>query len=808
MPAKNPLRVYRPVISLLILAVVTGLFSSLVTVRSAQALTVTAQAMPTNGSLWLKSHKVSVEIDNQIAVTKIDQVLTNSSSRDQEVIYLFPVPVRSTISDFTMYVDGKRLEAQVLDQGQARAVYEGIVRTQRDPALLEYAGQGVVKVSIYPVPANGDKRIQIQYNQVLKADNGLAEFVYPLSLPQFSSRPVQDLSINMTIRSKDGLKALYSPSHSVVITHNGPNEALISYSERNSLPARDFRFLYGAGDGDFSLNFLTYRDQAETADKGNYFMMLVTPKVTDKIDTKQVVAKDVILVLDTSGSMEGAKIEQARKALTSVLNNLNSGDRFGLITFESYVKTYSSSLQTMERRADALNWVSRIQSGGGTNINDALQTALHQADDSRQANRPQTILFLTDGVPTSGETNQERILANTKNAASKDVRLFCFGVGYDVKTALLDNLANQNQGVADYVKPNEDVEEKVSKLYSRISQPVLTNLSLEFSDVTIDDFYPRPLPDLFFGSQMVLTGRLYPKSGSTLPQRTNATLKGFVNGQPVSFDYKDLVVQGDDNSESRNYIPRLWAGRRVGNLLTQIQANPGASGNKELIDEITKLSVRYGIITPYTSFLVRENPAPPQSQTGTTIGTTAAMTTASAGGASGGTTAAATTAAAGTTAAALADPRYQASAAATVAAAAAAAPVSGSSAVNNSQQTGNLANSNVAPTAVADRGGQTSIKYAGDKTFILNGGIWTDTTYDGKATPTRIAFGSDRYFELVAKRPQWSVLLRGRQRAIGSAGRPAIPDWGNRRHRRFFHSDSLGCHDNRHANARPGHYRP
>ena len=760
---------------LTLLALLLGLLSAGLSSQSAQARTYTAQTNSTPvvaGPVWLRSHKVTVEIDNQIAVTKIDQVLSNSTSRDQEAVYLFPVPARSAISDFTMYVDGKRLEAQLLDQGQARGVYEQIVRTQRDPALLEYAGQGAVKVSVYPVPANGDKRIQIQYNQVLKAENGLAEWVYPLSLPQFSSRPLQDLSVNMIIRSKDGLKALYSPSHSVAITRNGPNEAQISYQEHNTMPARDFRFLYGAGEGDFSLNFLTYRDQAETTNKGNYFMMLVSPKVTDKLDTKQVIAKDVILVLDTSGSMEGDKITQARKALLSVLNGLNSQDRFNIITFESYVKTYATGLQTMDRRPDALNWIGRIQAGGGTNINDALQTALHQADEGHQSNRPQTILFLTDGQPTSGETNQGRILANTKTAAGSNVRLFCFGVGFDVNTALLDNLANQNQGVSDYVKPTEDVEEKVSTLYSRISQPVLTNLSLEFSDVAIDDFYPRPLPDLFFGSQLVLTGRLYPKNGGTnLPPRTNAILKGFVNGQSVSFEYKDLVVQSDDNSETRTYIPRLWAGRRVGNLLTQIQANPGSAGNKELIDEVTKLSVRYGIITPYTSFLVRENtPAPAQAQPGLV------------GGAAAGTTAAMTSAAA-TTAAALADPRYQATAAATVAAAAAAAPSSGSGAVSNSQQTGGLANSNVAPSVVADAGGQTAIKYAADKTFIFTGGIWTDTTYDGKSTPTRIAFGTDRYFELMQKRQQWSsyfavgnellVVLDGQPYRISATGESA-----------------------------------
>lgn len=736
-------------LGLVIAALIVALLAPLAPLAYADGL---IQVNPAGANVYVKSQNVTVDIDNQIATTKVEQIFMNESNSDVEVVYLFPVPEKSAISDFAMWVDGKKLEAQVLNQQQARGIYEGIVRAKRDPALLEYAGQGVIKASIYPISPRSEKQIQFQYRQVLKAENGLADFSYPLSAGKFNSRPIQNLAVTINLRSKDGLKAIYSPTHTVAVNRKSANEATISFEQRNVVLDRDFNLYYSAAEGDFGLNFLTFKDIAEPSENP-YFMMLVSPKVDDQTQQTEVVAKDVVLVVDNSGSMEGQKITQARQALLRVLDGLGPQDRFNIIVFNSTVFGFADGLQPISRRDEARNFVNRIRAEGGTDINTALQTALRQAQNDRQTNRPQTVIFVTDGQPTSGVTNIDQILSNTQKATNSEIRLFTFGVGFDVNTTLLDALASQNRGTADYVKPNEDVESKVAQLYSRISQPVLTNVSIEFSGLSMEDFYPQPLPDLFLGSQLVLTGRFKSRNGGSLPATTTATLKGFVNGRAVSIDYSNLKLESDD--PSRSFIPRLWAGRKVGYLLTQIRSNNSAGGQRELVDQVTKLALKYGIVTPYTSFLVQEDrPVAPLPQ-GTFVG------------GSGTTAAAATTAAA----VALGGADYQKSAAASVAAAATAAPASGAAAVDNSSQANNLANGNTvaaattaAATTAASAGGQAprqeaatggQIKYVDTKTFILKNGIWTDTGWTGNGEIVKVPFNGDDYYKLLSAKPEW-----------------------------------------------------
>ena len=695
------------------------------------------QVNPTGANVYVKSQNVTVDINDQLATTKVEQVFMNESSSDVEVVYLFPVPEKSAISDFAMWVDGKKLEAQILNQQQARTIYEGIVRSKRDPALLEYAGQGVIKASIYPISPRSEKRIQFEYRQVLKTENGLANFSYPLAAGKFNARPVQSMSVTVNLRSKDGLKAIYSPSHSVAVNRKGANEATISFEQRNALLDRDFNLYYSAAEGDFGLNFLTFKDIAAPEDNP-YFMMLVSPKVEEQSRQTELVAKDVLLVLDNSGSMEGEKIGQGRQALLRVLDGLNPTDRFNIVVFNSSIYGFADGLQGMERRDEARTFVNRIRAEGGTDINTALQTAMRQAQSSKQPNRPQMVIFLTDGLPTSGETNINNILESAKKL-SGEVRLFTFGVGYDVNTTLLDGLASQNRGTADYVKPNEDVETKVAQLYNRISRPVLTNVSIEFSGMNMEDYYPQTLPDLFLGSQLILTGRLKSKSGASLPATTTATLKGTVNGRAVSLDYPNLKLENDD--PSRSFIPRLWAGRKVGYLLTQLRANNTSGGQAELVNQVTKLAIKYGIVTPYTSFLVKEDgPAP--------------------------------VIAGATTAAAVGSTDYQRSAATSVGNAAAAAPQSGAGAVNNSNQANELANGSVVNTVAAATTAATgnvqptngsgaprqeastvAIKYMDNKTFVLKAGIWTDTAWTGQGEVIKLPFNSEAYYKLLTDKP-------------------------------------------------------
>ena len=269
---------------------------------------------PVPRTLRVKNHNVTVTIDNQVAHTQVDQTFVNDSETQLEGTYIFPLPADATISDFAMYVDGVKLEGKVLDRDQARQIYEEIVRKQRDPALLEYLGRGAFQARIFPIPPHSEKRVQITYSQVLQAENGLVKYVYPLSTEKFSSQPLGSVSINVSLQSPVALKAIYSPTHNVSVTHDGDFKATVGYEDSNVTPDRDFVLYYSVSSDDIGATLLTYKPDATT---DGFFLLLLSPKVN--VQAQQVLAKDVILVLDTSGSMQGEKIVQARNALKYVL---------------------------------------------------------------------------------------------------------------------------------------------------------------------------------------------------------------------------------------------------------------------------------------------------------------------------------------------------------------------------------------------------------------------------------------------------------------------------------------------------------
>jgi Ca-activated chloride channel family protein len=386
--------------------------------------------------LGVKNHNVTVTINNQVARTRVDETFINDSAYALEGTYIFPLPDEAAISNFAMWVDGKRLEGQVLDKNQARRIYEDIVRTRRDPALLEYVGRNAFQARIFPIPPRTEKRVEIEYSQVLQADSGLVRYVYPLNTEKFSPQPLKNVSINVSIQSNAALKAIYSPSHNVSLSREGDYRARVGYEDSNVKPDRDFALYYSVTQEDIGLNLLTFK----SGNEDGFFLMLVAPRV--EVSSRQLIDKDVVLVLDVSGSMQGAKIDQAKRALSYVLDQLGSRDRFNIISFSTGTNAYASSLQPLSRREDARDFVSRLRAEGSTDINRALLEAIGNVD----RERPTIVIFLTDGLPTTGETNTQKIISNATNAAPKNVRLFTFGVGDDVNTILLDSLAERCAG--------------------------------------------------------------------------------------------------------------------------------------------------------------------------------------------------------------------------------------------------------------------------------------------------------------------------------------------------------------------------
>jgi Ca-activated chloride channel family protein len=552
--------------------------------------------------LEITSAKVTARIQDQVAVTTVDQEFYNPNAARLEGTFLFPVPKGAQLDRFSMEIDGKKVEAELLAADKARGIYENIVRQMRDPALLEYSDQDVFKVRIFPIEPRSPKRITLSYTQLLKSDSGLVGYSLPLGTEKYSAKPVKNVSVKVTLETKRPLKTIYSPSHAVEVRRDGPQRATAGYEAANVQPDADFTLYFAPEPDEIGVNLLAHR----TAGEDGYFLLLAAPGV--ELKTQPVQPKDVAFVLDTSGSMAGNKLEQAKKALQFCVENLNDGDRFEILRFSTEVEPLFGKLTEAAKpsRAKADDFIRGLKPIGGTAIDDALQKVLGLArsrefsDENNglaplSVRRPFVVIFLTDGRPTIGTTDENQILARVKKDAGS-TRVFVFGLGTDVNPHLLDKITDATRAFSQYVLPEEDLEVKVSSFFAKIKDPVLANPTLTFTgDIRTTKLYPSPLPDLFRGDQVVLVGR-YSGQGDSA-----AVLEGTMNGSAKKFTYE---VKFPATASEHDFIPRLWATRRVGWLLDEIRLH---GENAELKDEVTDLARKYGIVTPYTAYLIVED---------------------------------------------------------------------------------------------------------------------------------------------------------------------------------------------------------
>ena len=363
--------------------------------------------------------------------------------------YIFPVPADARIDKFAMDIDGKMVEAELLPAEKARGIYEDIVRQMKDPALLEYAGRAMFKVHVFPIEPNGRKRITIKYTELLKQENGLLDYHYTLNTEKYSSRVLQNVSVKVTVEEGEPITSLYSPTHSVEIRREGEKRAVVGYEASNVRPDTDFHLFIGRKQAAVGVTVLTYRPDAE---KPGYFVLLAAPTVTA---SSKGMGKDVVFVMDTSGSMAGKKIEQARGALKYCVETLNEGDRFDVVRFSTEAESLFDGLKdaTTENRKTAVEFAGKMEASGGTAIDEAMKKALEEKSGSEKG-RLFLVVFMTDGEPTVGEQNPEVIVSHVAGMAKDGEgvpRVFTCGVGNDVNTKLLDQLAEKTRGYSQYV---------------------------------------------------------------------------------------------------------------------------------------------------------------------------------------------------------------------------------------------------------------------------------------------------------------------------------------------------------------------
>jgi Ca-activated chloride channel family protein len=535
--------------------------------------------------------QVSAEIVDGVATTTIEQTYRNDGGRDAEGTWFLPLPAGAVADGFTMTVGGKEVAGEVLDANQARGVYERIVRQRRDPGLLEYAGEGMLRARIYPIPANGEVGVKVRMRQVLQPTGGLYEWRWPLRAAQFGDTGDGPLGLSVKIRSQTPLSTVIAPYAAAEIRRNGELEAIVSL-EGTSRQLEDLKVLYGLSEQEFGLHMLPWRE----AGNPGYFTMLLSPP--RQLAAQKAPRRCVQFVVDTSGSMSGDKIEQAKAALRSFLTSLRGEDTFQVITFASNVQKFFESPQraTPENLEAAKKRIEQLTAMGGTNIGEALREALESqipVPDADGTWLPQ-IVFLTDGQPTVGLTNPQQILELTKLVDKREMRVFALGVGDEIDVRLLDDLVLQHRGARDFVRNKEKIEVKVDALCQKIAQPALTDVEVRCEGLDAYEVHPTRTRDLFCGEMLQVVGR-YRNSGRQTVH---------VRGKQAGVE-KDFVFQVDfpELADQHSFVPTLWARQHVASLLDDIRRN---GQRPELIIEVRKLATRYGIVTPYTSQLIVE----------------------------------------------------------------------------------------------------------------------------------------------------------------------------------------------------------
>ena len=560
--------------------------------------------------LRIDHHHTKINIKNQLVTTKVDQVFVNPNSFEVNSMYIFPMPDDTVVSKLGLSIDGKSVSGELFSQEQSHPIYRESARYGENKAILEHLGTRAFVAKVPGIPAYGERRVQFEYSQVISADSDLTKYTYPLSLAKSASAPIRNLHVEMVIESENELRTVYSPSHEVTIDRKDDRHVHVSYEGTNVDPDDDFLCYYSVSDDNFGITLLTHR--ADEKENG-YFMLLVSPKY--EVKQTEIVEKDFIFVLDHSGSMARRKIEQAKAALRYCVQNLNDGDRFNLILFNEDITSLADRLNRGEEwfggerwrdstvmsnelidvkdgREKAFAFIDDIGGRGMTNINDALLTALAEKPDP---NRPRIIVFLTDGRPTAGVRNAGLILENVTKTNRGLSRIFVFGVGYDVNDHMLDKMAADNGGTCNYVTPDEDIEDAVSALFRKMNEPVLVGVGINFGQIVTKELTPKNLPDLFREEQLTVLGR-YEGHGDIILQ-----LRGIIGSEWHEFS-KDVHFSALERDN--DFLPHLWAESRISELVGEAALD---GGNEELFDEIERLSKKYGVVTPHTSFKLADD---------------------------------------------------------------------------------------------------------------------------------------------------------------------------------------------------------
>ena len=681
---------------------------------------------------------VTVRVTDRVARVEVEEWFRNAGGGIAEGDYIYPLPGETVFSDFSLFQGEEELKGEAMEASKARAIYEEIVRRRRDPALIELAGHGLLRARVFPFGPNETRTVKLRYTQVLDRTGDALRFRYLAgraraggATPAARSVPDQGAPLTFTLVTQDGSRfgEPFSPTHRLQVTRD--RDRLSVRPATNPTGSFDV-FLPLATQG-VGISLATHRVNGEDG----YFMLTLSPGAV----RAAAEPRDVAVVVDTSGSMSGDKIEQAREALRQLLGSLGAKDRFRMVAFGNQVQAQRPDWAPATPAAldDARGWVDRLTATGGTNISGALDEVLRTP---AGATRLHIVIVITDGQPTVGETNPDRIAARVE-AARAGARIFTFGVGYDLNTYLLERIAAAGRGTVDYVEPGRSVEDAVGSLASRIRLPVLVNLALAGSPARLKDMQPPVLPDLYAGQDLVVFGR-YESTGKSAVGEL--AIAGRRAGQGESYTAR---VEFPAHTSTGEYIPGLWAARRIGELTRNIRIE---GSTPERVAEVRDLALRYGLLSEYTSYLVQEPPLAVAGLAGAASNGFVRPGARGGGGRGGGV-------------------------------AASAPSVTGQRAVEQAKVEGLRREARsqsevvTAEQALVDglnAGGASGRRVVAGRTFRLESGVWIDTAHDAQARVVSIEPFSAASFALLEKLPELTpylsafdaVIVRGRTVSI------------------------------------------
>ena len=549
--------------------------------------------------LELTSATVDVRIDERIARTRTDQIFTNHADWEVEGIYEFTLPNGAIITDLVLWIGDKRIQGLILEKEEARQIYDDIVRQRVDPALIEQVTPNQFRLSIFPFPANGSRRVEFEYMQLLESRNGRLDYTFPLAPETGQALQLELFVLRASVRSQHPFQVTTSGLPRLTdIDRPDDYSANVFFGDEEISPREDFTLTIRQTGDLLEPTVLSFAPEGDEA--LGYYALWLPP--LPELTRDDPLPRSLTFVIDISSSMQRGKLQAVKGALAAAIAGLEEADLFNIVVFSHRADSYAAAPVPANRnnKEAATAFINRQDALGVSNFEAGLGRAMQQAFPSGRVNH---VIFLTDGLPNLGEIELEPLSDLVGRWSDGRARLFTIGVGNDVDQGFLAGLAEDHQGEAFFLSDEGDIETALRDLFESFTFPVLLLEELSFGDVEIHDVHPRGVEALAAGRELFQVGRYRDGGQFTL------SVTGQMGEETVSLDFPLEFTRTD---VSGDLIPRLWAHQKVQALEEQI-ARFGSQ--QELLDDILALGLDYRLVTRRTSLFapdegVEVNPRP------------------------------------------------------------------------------------------------------------------------------------------------------------------------------------------------------